>query len=91
MTLGTLRRRPPYVFSYPFASAGVVIVISNLLQDLRIALRGLIRAPAFAMVTVVTLAVAIGANTAIYSVVDAVLLKPLPYPDEDRLVKVSGR
>jgi predicted permease len=49
-----------------------------------------VKAPAFAIVTIATLAVAIGANTAIYSVVNAVLLRPLPYPDADRIVRVGA-
>ncbi|NIU79775.1 MAG: multidrug ABC transporter substrate-binding protein, partial [Gammaproteobacteria bacterium] len=44
----------------------------------------------FTAVTVLTLALAIGANTAIFSVVDAVLLDPLPFPDADRLVSIRG-
>ena len=64
--------------------------MSSLLHDLRVALRSLAKAPTFATVTVATLAVAIGANTAIFSVVDGVLLRPLPYPDADRIVRVSA-
>ncbi|HEX7120213.1 MAG TPA: ABC transporter permease [Longimicrobiales bacterium] len=52
--------------------------------------RGLLRAPGFTLVTVATLALAIGANTAIFSVVDAVLIDPLPFPDADRLVSIRG-
>src|SRR5207237_6989589 len=59
-------------------------------QDIRYALRTLLRHPAFALVACVTLALGIGANTAIFSVVDAVLLRPLPWPDSDRLVVVYG-
>lgn len=54
-------------------------------QDLRYSLRQLRRTPSFAAITILTLGIAIGANTAVFSVVDAVLLRPLPYPDADRL------
>jgi putative ABC transport system permease protein len=64
--------------------------MSSLLHDLRVATRALAKAPTFALVTVATLAVAIGANTAIFSVVDGVLLRPLPYPDPDRVVRVAA-
>lgn len=53
---------------------------------MRQALKGLARRPAFTMVAIVTLALGLGANTAIFSVIDAALLRPLPYPDADRLV-----
>ena len=60
------------------------------IRDFKHAARGLLRAPGFALVVVATLALAIGANAAIFSVVNAVLLEPLPYPDADRLVHIGG-
>ena len=59
-------------------------------QDLRYALRTLRRAPAFALVAVLVLAIGIGATTAMFSLVDAMLVRGLPYPDADRLVVLIG-
>jgi len=60
-------------------------------QDLRFAARQIARKPSFTVVVVLTLAVGIGANTAIFSVIEAVLLRPLEYPDSDRLVMIWER
>src|ERR1051326_1750973 len=60
--------------------------MGTLLKDISYGFRTLRRSPAFSLVVILTLALAIGLNTAIFSVVDAVLLKPLPYPDSERLV-----
>lgn len=57
----------------------------ELRHDLRFAFRQLRRAPAFAVVTVLTLGIAVGANTAVFSVINGVLLQPLPYPEPDEL------
>src|SRR2546423_3423317 len=60
--------------------------IDTLVQDLRFALRMLAKKPAFALVAVLTLAVGIGATSAVFSVVDRILFRSLPYPQDDRLV-----
>ena len=63
--------------------------IERLVQDLRYAARSLRRTPAFSLVAILTLALGIGVNTAVFTVVNGVLLRPLPFPDPERLVAIS--
>src|ERR1700732_4995201 len=60
-----------------------------MINCLRFALRQLVKNPAFSAVAIITLGLGIGANTAIFSIVNAVLLRPLPYPDADRIMVLN--
>ncbi|MEW6127980.1 MAG: ABC transporter permease [Acidobacteriota bacterium] len=62
--------------------------MDNLIQDLRYAFRALLKKPFFAVIAIMTLSLGIGANTAIFSVVNGVLLRPLPFPEPERLMMV---
>jgi hypothetical protein len=68
--------------------AGWESVVDSVGQDLRYAFRSLRKSPGFSVVAILTLALGIGATTAIFSVVNSVLIKPLPYPDSDALVRI---
>ena len=59
-----------------------------MINDIRIALRSLPRIPGFSLAFILTLGLGIGANTAIFSVINGVLLRPLPYPEADRIMHV---
>ncbi|MGH7469008.1 MAG: ABC transporter permease [Longimicrobiales bacterium] len=64
--------------------------MQRLIEDLRFALRQLRRSPGFALFVILTLAIGIGANTTIFGAVNAILLRPLPYADSDRLIGLTG-
>lgn len=72
----------------PGRSAGVSQMVAHVLRDLRYGVRQLIKAPGFSLIAILTLALGIGASSAIFSVINGVLLRPLPYPEPDRLVRV---
>ncbi len=65
-------------------------MMESVIKDLRFAIRGLLKRPGFTVIALVALALGIGANTAIFSLVNAVMLRPLPFPEPERLVWVYG-
>src|SRR2546426_1583277 len=65
--------------------------MESLINDIRYGVRNLLKQPGFTVVAVITLALGMGVNTAIFSLVHAVLLRPLPFPDSDRLVVVKDQ
>src|SRR6185436_7187806 len=77
--------------SAPIPPAATAGPLTGLVRDVRYGLRLLLRTPAFTAAAVLTLGLGIGANTAIFSVVNAVLLRPLPYANPERLVMVGER
>jgi predicted permease len=64
--------------------------LESVMQDVRFALRQMRKAPGFTLTAVLTLALGIGANTVIFTLVDSILLRPLPYARQDRLVRIAG-
>src|SRR5579863_3609789 len=60
-----------------------------MLNDFKFALRALRKSPGFALTAVLTLALGIGANTAIFTLVDSIMLRPLPFPQQDRLMRIG--
>src|SRR5262245_61981563 len=81
---------PPPVRTHPFLEKSQGdSMMRTLFADLRYALRAISRTPSFAVAVASVLALGIGGNTAVFSVVDQLLLRPLPYPDGDQLVTVE--
>jgi predicted permease len=94
LTESQARRRARLQFGSPMVlrertrDADIAHAVDRLLHQVRFAVRALLRTPAFTGSVVLTLALGIGANAAVFSAVDAVLLRPLPFPHSDRLMRV---
>jgi putative ABC transport system permease protein len=87
--LSHIERRAPA--ELPPIGSGRSTIVANLWQDVRHGLRAIRRAPGFSAVVIATLALGIGANAAIFSVADAVMLRPYAYPDMERIVVINER
>jgi putative ABC transport system permease protein len=86
---GRQRRSPRGIHAAPQGHTGAAgPAVESMLQDVRYAVRVLLETPAFAVAAVLTVAIGVGANTAIFSLVDAVILRPLPFEKPDRLMAV---
>jgi len=66
-------------------------LLESVTTDVRYALRGLVQKPGFAIAVILTLALGVGANAVVFALVNAVVLRPLPYPDSDRIISISQR
>src|SRR5688572_14878769 len=82
---------PPAALEPPVFGAGGSTMLRTLTHDIRYAVRTFLRNPGFTAVVLLTLGLGIGATTAIFSVLDGVMLRPLPYPDIDRILTISER
>lgn len=73
-----------------YRDRATVPLVLSIMQDVRFALRQMRKAPGFTLTAVFTLALGIGANAIIFTLVDSILLRPLPYPNQDRLMRIVG-
>ena len=86
--LPRLERLANVLDARPGLTGGIQQMLSHVVRDIRFSIRQLIKSPGFSVVAILTLALGIGASSAIFSVVNGVLLRPLPYPEPDTLVRV---